>query len=569
MKDCIEIGYPNAQVRLRSEVSADKLRGGYYTPPDLTAFCWRRALALAPSPLVLRVLEPTAGAGAFFSTLDVSTRGRILEVEAIEVDAAEAAKCEQILETAAIPHRVHVTSFLDWALADGSRFDIAIGNPPFVRFQFVSSADNAAISMLGLRLGTRIEGVSNLWMPILMAALDKLRIGGAAAFVVPAELFTGMSASVVRRWILENMDDLTVDLFPPGRFQDVLQEVVVLSGRKATPSSARSAVTVVQHRGTASEARWTTRFGSTDVSWMSAFLSPSETVALESARNLPPVHRFRDLARLQVSIVTGANDYFSVSAEELESFDLARWALPLLPRARHAAGLVWRKRDQSSLSRRTKAWLVHFAADKPSPEKYPGAARFLAAGRADKIPERYKCRVRSPWYRVPDVWAGKLLLSKRSHRFPRLILNAADSYTTDTIYRGSMMPTYRGRDRDLVALFHNSLTLLTAELEGRSFGGGVHELVPSEIGRLSVPLVPDAGTHFQGLDRLSRTLPEPQDEALIQATNEILAAEYGFDLAMMEVLEQARRNLMMKRLQRNALSQGGDASAPIDERVAV
>lgn len=552
-------------MRIRSEVSADKLRGGYYTPPELTAFCWRRVRALAPSTGGLRVLEPSAGDGAFFASLDVATRARIREVEAVEIDPTEAAKCEEVLAGSGIPHQVHATSFLDWALSDGTAFDVAIGNPPFVRFQFVSAADTAAMAMLGLRLGTRIEGVSNLWMPIVLAALDKLRKGGAAAFVIPAELFTGMSAFVVRRWILENMEDLTIDLFPPGRFPNVLQEVVVLSGRRAEPSVSRTSVAVVQHRGTASEASWATNFSATDVSWMRAFLTPLENAALETARTLPQVQRLCDVARLEVSIVTGANDYFSVSAAELELFDLGRWALPLLPRARHAAGLVWRKRDQARLPREAKAWLVHFATDKPSPEKYLGAARFLAVGAAQGIPDRYKCRVRSPWYRVPDVWAGHLMLSKRSHRFPRLILNAARSFTTDTIYRGNVLPPYRGRLRDLLAAFHNSLTLLTAELEGRSFGGGVHELVPSEIERLSVPLMRGAGAHLDTLDALARRSTDAQEERLIEATNDLLA-QSGFDRSLLSTLEQARRTLMKKRLDR---SDNGRSQSSESELVAV
>lgn len=552
-------------MKLRTEVTSEKLRGGYYTPPELTAFCWRRAIEMAPPGRSLSVLEPSAGDGAFFSNLDVKTRGRIGDVEAIEIDPIEAAKCKQVLEAAGISHRVLVTSFLSWALTEGGEFDVAIGNPPFVRFQFVSAADSAATSMLGLQLATRIEGVSNLWMPMLLAALNRLRPAGSAAFVVPAELFTGMSASVVRRWILENMDDLTIDLFPPGRFPDVLQEVVVLSGRRAAVSTARSAVTVVQHRETSSEFSWRMDFGPTDVSWMRAFLSPAQSAALNSCRNLQPVHPFRALARLQVSIVTGANDYFCVSTEELERFDLRRWALPLLPRARHAAGLVWRKRDQNSLSEQTKAWLVHFAADAPSPTKYAGASRFLALGIKEKIPERYKCRVRSPWYRVPDVWAGDLLLSKRSHRFPRLILNAAHIFTTDTIYRGRMLPQYRAHERDLVALFHNSLTLLTAELEGRSFGGGVHELVPSEIERLSVPLVVGAGELLDHLDELARELADTREEQLIEETNLILS-RHEFDRNELALLEDARRTLMGRRLRR---SENGRDGAEEPELVAV
>ncbi len=36
--------------------------------------------------------------------------------------------------------------------------------------------------------------------------------------------------------------------------------------------------------------------------------------------------------------------------------------------------------------------------------------------------------------------------------------------------------------------FLNGLTALTAELEGRHYGGGVLELVPSEIEKLLVPV---------------------------------------------------------------------------------
>jgi hypothetical protein len=75
---------------------------------------------------------------------------------------------------------------------------------------------------------------------------------------------------------------------------------------------------------------------------------------------------------------------------------------------------------------------------------------------------------------------------KRAHHYPRLILNAAQAYTTDTAYR--IVP--RGvTSESLVFGFVNSLTCLCSEIEGRHYGGGVLELVPSEIERLLVPIV--------------------------------------------------------------------------------
>jgi len=119
------------------------------------------------------------------------------------------------------------------------------------------------------------------------------------------------------------------------------------------------------------------------------------------------------------------------------------------------------------------------------------ARRYLETGLAEQLHTRYKCRVRQPWYKVPSVYATPLAMLKRAHHYPRLVLNSARAYTTDTAYRiqsNGMSPSA------LVFAFANSLTCLTAELQGRHYGGGVLELVPSEIERLLVPVLqPDPG----------------------------------------------------------------------------
>ena len=144
--------------------------------------------------------------------------------------------------------------------------------------------------------------------------------------------------------------------------------------------------------------------------------------------------------------------------------------------------------------------------------------------------------------------AGRLLLSKRSHRFPRVVLNEAGVFTTDTIYRGEMRPTHLGREADFVAGFHNALTLLTAEVEGRSFGGGVLELVPGEVARLSVPDVPGLGRGLAELDALARAGDE---EALVAATDRRLAAAArGLTPSLLATLADARSSLLARRLAR-------------------
>jgi len=116
-------------------------------------------------------------------------------------------------------------------------------------------------------------------------------------------------------------------------------------------------------------------------------------------------------------------------------------------------------------------------------EKSERGRQYIKRGEKEPLHTRYKCRIRKPWYSVPSVYAPEIGLLKRSHDTPRLILNRYGAYTTDTAYR---VRAREGSAEQLVYGFLTCLTALSAELEGRHYGGGVLELVPSEIERLLV-----------------------------------------------------------------------------------
>lgn len=542
-------------VKTRNEVTADKLRGGFYTPRDLVDFCIERAAALAPAEARLRVLEPSIGDGAFVTGLSESALAASVDsVLGLEVDPREATKAVSALDRSGLSGRILEASAIGWAADTSETFDVAVGNPPFVRFQFLRPRDKAALIPLGKRLGLSFGGVSNLWIPVLLGALSRLRPGGAAAFVIPTECLTGVSAGSVRRWLVEHVDELRLDLFPPGSFPGVLQEILVLSGRRGDRVASAGTLELVEHSMSGERASWRYLIQAGPDSWSRYLLEPRQLEALDTACALLPVRLLGETASLEVSIVTGANDYFSAETATVSEFELARWAEPLLPRLRHASGLIYKRADQRATALSgARAWLLDFSADRPDPLDFAQPRAYLELGQERELHLRYKCRIRDPWYRVPSVRSGELLLSKRSHRFHRLVLNTAGALTTDTIYRGRMRPGFGDKARDLVAGFHNSLTLLSAELEGRSFGGGVLELVPSEIARLKVPLVDGFARHLASLDSLLRA--SGSDESVVEATDVLLvSSNLGFAPELMQTLREARYSLLARRLGRNSRS---------------
>jgi hypothetical protein len=106
---------------------------------------------------------------------------------------------------------------------------------------------------------------------------------------------------------------------------------------------------------------------------------------------------------------------------------------------------------------------------------------------------------------------------KRAHDMPRLILNEVGAYTTDTAYR---ITTKSVDARKFVYCFINSLTALSSELEGRHYGGGVLELVPSEIEKLYVPIPTRTRTAIKTLDKMIRNVSS--SEVLAFQDNRVL-----------------------------------------------
>jgi hypothetical protein len=539
-------------MKTREEVTSEKLRGGFYTPQPLVDLCLRRVETLVQRREALRVLEPSAGDGAFLRGLARSgLRNRLEYVHALELIGQEAAKSAAELDQQGLPGAVQAISAIEWAASAAAEFDAAVGNPPFVRFQFVSEKDRQFAEQLAHRLGLSFAGVSNLWLPLLIGALSRLRLGGAFAFVVPAECFTGVSAGVLREWLVCNSQALRFDLFRPGSFPNVLQEIVVLSGRRIALGTGPVTCTISEHPQSGRPTSVAHMIQSGRQPWTRYLLTKNQTEAVEEISALEVVTRLGLLAKFEVAAVTGANEYFSVDSATLDAYKMQSWSTPLLPRIRHAPGLRYTTSDHAAADLAgARVHLLDFSADRPNPEASKMPAAYIREGENESLHLRYKCRIRTPWYRVPFIRPGDLMLSKRSHHYPRVVLNDVRVVTTDTIYRAVAKGPLANRPEDLVASFHNSLTLLSAELEGRSFGGGVLELVPSEVARLLVPFIPRFGVELERLDGIARAAAESQE--LVDETDLLLVkADVGVTQDLLERLRDARLALLQRRLDRN------------------
>jgi adenine-specific DNA methylase len=276
--------------------------------------------------------------------------------------------------------------------------------------------------------------------------------------------------------------------------------------------------------------------------WMGVFLDREERALLSHLRSHEKIKPFSEQASVDVGIVTGANKFFLVPDKVVKEFELQPWAHPMFGRSDHVQGLVYSRGDHvANKQAGLPANFLWFQEERL--EKLPSnVRRYLEGGLAEKLETRYKCRVRTPWYKVPSVYAAPVAMLKRAHHYPRLVLNSAEAYTTDTAYR--IRP--KGATAEaLVFSFVNSLTCLTAEMEGRHYGGGVLELVPSEIERLLLPVVNADVARLAAADERFRKAAD--DAAFLRGQDNVVLGKVGLDKREQETLFNAWAKLRDRR----------------------
>ena len=496
------------------------------------------------------VLEPSAGDGRIVAAAveHLEGDGHIIALELYSDEAENAAIKGGSLAT------VIVGDFFDWYRANrpDANFDCVIGNPPFIRYQDFPEQYRQTAFELMREEGLRPTRLTNAWLPFVVVATRALRPGGRLALVLPAELLQVGYAAELRAYLARKYSHLTVITFRKLVFDGIQQETVLLLGIRQDSTTAQMHFIELDNvEGLHIERVHGSEPVKVDLDharekWTQYYLAPNELALIRELEMSDTFVRLGSLAQVDVGIVTGRNEFFVLTPEETSMLNVQTLCVPLVGRAAQIPGLVLREGDWNRLaSENGKCFLFHIGNLERDALPQPALA-YIEYGEENGFHSKYKCRIRLPrWWNVPSAWVPDAFLLRQIHDGPRIIQNAASATCTDTIHRVRVVP---GIDTAwLAAASINSLTFAFAEIRGRSYGGGVLELEPTEAEALPFPRPSRRSLPLDELDLLARK--RGVEHVLVEVDRLVLRSA-GLNEADIRSLRHIWRKLYERRISR-------------------
>lgn len=548
---------------------AAKSLGAYYTNTQVADFLVWWAIRSGQD----LVLDPSFGGGVFLR----SACKRILElggrpaaqVFGAEIDPQVHRRITDKLcdEFGVVSQNLMQGDFFRLEPKTAPRVQALVGNPPFIRYQrFTGPARKRALRCC-LDQGVRLPELSSSWAPFLIHSIAMIDVGGRLAMVVPMEIAHARYALPVLEHLRRSFAQVIFLTFRKKLFSELSEDTLLLLADGKGAAAAHFQTRDLSHAGLLASIQDARTFRLPRTRPLDAesiahgrerlieSLLPKKARALyRECQRHSLARRLGDFADVGIGYVTGANDFFHLAPHEVRHWGIPDCFLkPAVRRGRALVGLRFTADDwRRSLHSGEAGFLLHIDADTDLPE---GVRRYLRSGEAQKVAQTYKCRTRSPWFRVPHVHQPDALLSYMSGNTPRLVANEAGAVAPNSLHVLRLHPHTSLTSAGLAALWQTSLTRLSVEIEGHALGGGMLKLEPTEAENGRIPFFADTEGFFltqlaAELDHMARHVGDESANAHADMT--ILRKGLGLSHGDCRLLQAAADRLRNRRYSRSA-----------------
>jgi adenine-specific DNA-methyltransferase len=468
-----------------------KQTGSYYTPEYLAGFVSKKVLSFFGQNTSISLLEPSVGDGAFITEFEKNDSLKI-KLTALDINNDELKKASnKWSRKSAVFKKI---DFLDFQ--SKTKFSAIIGNPPYIKKTLLTEEQILTCKEIHSSENLTEKSVKNIWTTFLVKSTSLLKKNGVLAFVLPSELLQVKFAEEIREYLKKQFQRIEIYTFNDLMFECKGQDTIVLIAYKKHPEKGEY-FTNIEFKEELENNSYNLKNNDllvdSKIKWTHHFLTADELTFLDSIKQkLKTVDCY---AESKPGIVTAANDFFIFNKEVERKYNLSKYTKSIIQKGFFVNGSV--VFDEENISELEKSNLPTRLLQLNDNDKISKKlSEYLTIGTAQRIQERYKCKIRNNWYVIPNIsTVPDALFFKRCHHYPKLLKNSSNALVTDSAYKVNMKSNWDLNS--FIFSFYNSLTLVFAETNGRYYGGGVLELTPSEFKNLPIPYTNISSDEFK------------------------------------------------------------------------
>jgi hypothetical protein len=480
------------------------------------------------------------------------------QVFGAEIDPEAFSNLDSIIQRGGLADQFIQTDFLELQPADfgGPLFDVVIGNPPYVRHHDLKGTRREKAELFAEACNIAIPKRASYWAYFVAHCLTFIALGGRLALLLPSAFLFADYASDLRAEIVKRFRRTQIILLKERVFKDAQEKTVILLAEGFGLPSKGLQVTVTEDileldRLTAlCHAEPDEPFVMPD-NWLGSLLSTRSQRMLKRLVSEPSIANLGQICDLSIGTVTGANNFFIVSPRLNEKLQIPeKWLKPIIGRSSLLRGLAFTENDWSEISEQGnhRCLVIDSGVDDSLPM---ALVDYLESGASLGIPGRFKCRHRHPWHQVPLTTCPPAFFVYMTAQKPRVVLNRSQAICTNSIYQVRWKESKSQDEAASIALcLLSSLSHLSAELEGRSYGGGVLKLEPSEAKRVLLVIPPGGfGWAKRQAGIVDDMIREGDVKGATQAVDEFVLRRFlGFKEADVRSLQEDLEMLVKTRL---------------------
>ncbi|UVC12659.1 N-6 DNA methylase (plasmid) [Rhizobium sp. TH2] len=488
--------------------------GAYYTPERLSRLLSHWAIRTGDET----ILEPSFGGCGFVSAAmealkKAGATNAVSQIYGCDIDPCAFDYLSEMLGEAHLPANFLLQDFLDYNKMESwpATFDVVLANPPYIPHHRIG---RDRVRELSERSWTvpNMGGRASLWGYFINHTLTFLRPGGRMAWVLPGAFLQADYARSIRTYVSANFERAVAFVVHDRIFlsEGTDEETVVLLAEgygngqgepilKLGETSSLDELEELIFRW--ANCQWESEPNRGSAASLS--LTGESKQVFDELASSHFCSDFAAIGKVQIGLVTGANDFFVLSESQISAAGLAAEDCKMiLSKFKAAKGLELYTEDLLEYAQNGgRSYLV----TSRSPDDDSAISRYVQTFDQTRKALNSTFRKRAVWSQTCDDRIPDAFFPVMHHGGPRIVLNRCSVNCTNTIHRIFFRDGRSPHELKLIAIsFLTSFSQISAELVGRRYGSGVlkHEPRDAEKIMLLLPICDpgEVDLIYEGID---------------------------------------------------------------------